>query len=88
MISLRTPPPPPRPLQTRAVSNHLAPILVRSVAEARARLGVACETGGVMVHGASGSGKTSLALAVAGRFRFGFWTDVTMIVAAAPFFAS
>ncbi|CAN0052471.1 unnamed protein product, partial [Laminaria digitata] len=53
----------------RAVSNHLAPVLARSVAAARVRLGVAFGAGGVVVHGASGSGKTALALAAARKFR-------------------
>ena len=53
----------------RAVSNLLAPVLVRSVAAARAGLGVAAAAGGVVVHGASGAGKTALALAAARRLR-------------------
>ena len=73
----------------RAVSNHLAPILVRSIAAARVRLGVAGAAGGVVVHGASGSGKTALALAAARKFRCvgegrgfrlpGIWTDTTVV---------
>eukprot|EP00903_Cladosiphon_okamuranus_P011980 g11251.t1 len=55
--------------QMRAVSNLLAPVLVRSVAAARVRLGVAVAMGGVVVHGASGAGKTALALATARRLR-------------------
>lgn len=47
----------------------LAPVLVRSIAAARARLGVAAAAGGVVVHGASGAGKTALALATARRVR-------------------
>lgn len=53
----------------KMVCNRLAPVLVRSIADARARLGTPDAAGGLIVHGASGAGKTSLALAVGRTFR-------------------
>lgn len=53
----------------RAITNHLALVLVRSIAEARSRLGVAGSSGGIVLHGAPGAGKTSLALAAARNLR-------------------
>ncbi|CAM9343475.1 unnamed protein product [Scytosiphon promiscuus] len=55
--------------QMKAISNLLAPVLVRPVAAARARLGVPPAATGTVVHGAAGSGKTALALATARRLR-------------------
>ncbi|CAM9982604.1 unnamed protein product [Ectocarpus sp. 12 AP-2014] len=55
--------------QMRAVSNLLAPVLVRPVAAARCRLGVSAPAGGVVLHGVAGAGKTALALATARRLR-------------------
>lgn len=56
-------------MKMRTVSNLLAPVLVRPVAAARARLGVSAPAGGVVLHGAAGAGKTALALATARRLR-------------------